>query len=1002
MADKILFSVEIDNAGAIKKIKETEKAIGEDLPKSAAKASKAIGEDLPKSTEKASSGFSKMALAWGAVAAAFAAVKIGGLIRDAVSAASDQERVFVGLASSMAGVGVEYNAVSVELQNMLGSLQDTTRYSDTDAASALQRLVTITGNYGASLKLLPATLDFATAAHISLEAAAKLTGQAALGMTSGLSTYGVVLSDATKKELSHADAMGRSEIIARELGKRFDGAAAADLDTYGGRVAQLSNFWRNLSEALGDIIVKTSAAPGVFEKLTEAVKDTIDLVKDFGEVLVFVSNIDYDIAFSVAFDGIRGAAKLMVRDVFLTMSRLPDALGGAKFLEKALALNAELVELSSTMDRAMAPSIKKASDAANEFRDAVDNLTVSGGNLSDGISEGAEGIDDFGKRLDDLTLKLTDWEYKWKLWREAEELWAEEMARGVAEIDDAFKEFVNGPILGFKIPAGPTLTDPVVDSFGVIGNSFSDLISKGFTGELDSFADIWENIWADMAKSMTVILGEAFEDGFKDGGSIFKKFSAGFSNMAEAAAQNPAATALTGAGAIYSGYQQGGAAGVAQGAMGGAMIGLAVGSVVGMVVGAIVGGAIAYFGGGDDPSASGRISTTGGELDSVHGQEGSVAVRNLWTQQRVSEYRKSIRMMNDVLRLFGDGDLFDLIKDAPGWTFEGGSLDSLAQVFRERWLPSAMRDMFKQAINTGLKSFGVDDETRRQLWSEILDLSGVEQISALETYISSLVNTSHLMDDMDWNAIMDETRQDSMSRFLGGMADNLAAVQTQMLGLDSMTLLERAEQATTVEQLIVSARQAEIQMLMQIDQLQKSINDSIDAQIEGIRLGGMSEGEQQQYYLEQIQNIMAQLRAGVSSPEAMQALMADLQRYTGAYQNALGDSLYTQSGFGGTEADWIIGILEEARGLSNEAFEDMRDAIREANDLLIVELQRLIEALTHYGDGIATGTPEGPSDLSVTGAIDVNIRTSDQFWADVDARWEYNWMRRQQIEGGIN
>ena len=132
--------------------------------------------------------------------------------------------------------------------------------------------------------------------------------------------------------------------------------------------------------------------------------------------------------------------------------------------------------------------------------------------------------------------------------------------------------------------------------------------------------------------------------------------------------------------------------------------------------------------------------------------------------------------------------------------------------------------------------------------------------------------------------------------------------------------------------------------------------------------------------------------------------MADLQRYTGAYQSSLGDDLYTQSGFGGSQADWIIGILEEARGLSNEAFEDMRDAIREANDLLIAELSRLIEALTHYGDTVATTTANmaTPQELSVTGAVNVNVSTSDQFWADVDARWEYNWMRRQQFDAGIN
>ena len=170
---------------------------------------------------------------------------------------------------------------------------------------------------------------------------------------------------------------------------------------------------------------------------------------------------------------------------------------------------------------------------------------------------------------------------------------------------------------------------------------------------------------------------------------------------------------------------------------------------------------------------------------------------------------------------------------------------------------------------------------------------------------------------------------------------------------------------------------------------QESINRSIDSQVEGLRVGGMSDAQAQQYYSQQISSIMGSLRSGASSPEAIQQLMSDLQRYVGAYQSSLGDDLYSSgAGWGGNYADELISILEEARGLSTDALEGMRDQMREANELLIAELQRLIEALTHYGDTIATGEGAIGATTNITGQFDINVRASDGFWADVDARIE--------------
>jgi hypothetical protein len=215
-----------------------------------------------------------------------------------------------------------------------------------------------------------------------------------------------------------------------------------------------------------------------------------------------------------------------------------------------------------------------------------------------------------------------------------------------------------------------------------------------------------------------------------------------------------------------------------------------------------------------------------------------------------------------------------------------------------------------------------------------------------------------------------------------GLNDMVDSVRMEMLGLDQMTLLERGQQASTIEQMILQARQAEIQMLRQIDALQDGINRSVDQQIEGIRTGGMSTAEARLYFQRQIQSTLGAL-GSAGSPEEVQQLMGDLQRYVGLLQGNLGDSLYNStSPWGGeTWADYLVGILEQGRTLSDDALQNMRDQIQDTNEALIQELRNLIDALRDFGGG--TGDPNastayaksaGTEGINIPVEVKVNIQ----------------------------
>jgi hypothetical protein len=315
------------------------------------------------------------------------------------------------------------------------------------------------------------------------------------------------------------------------------------------------------------------------------------------------------------------------------------------------------------------------------------------------------------------------------------------------------------------------------------------------------------------------------------------------------------------------------------------------------------------------------------------------------------------------------------------------SLDEAAAHFSEQVLPNMMRRMFRNALRGGLRQFDVDADTTRQLWDELSILGIDEQMQGLATYVGAVVDGARLLDDMDWNALLDESRQDSFGAFLASMDDAINNVQVAMGGLDQMTLLERAQQAQTVEQLITQARAAEIQMLRQIDQLSKSINQGIDNQIEQLRTGGMSEGELQRYYSQQVESIMRSLRLGeAGSPEQLQQMMADLQRYIGLYSQALGDDLYAIAGPGGnTMSDVLIAMLEEARGLSDLALEEMRGQVQEQNEALMAQLEILMDSLTNFHGEIVTAVQE-PTQVDFTGTFDIHVHPNENFEVWVDAR----------------
>ena len=935
----VAIELKLDDNGAIKKVTQLNKGLKGTEP----------------AANVATAGLSRMKTMIGGIGLAIAAAKIGRWMRDSTEAAAEQQRVFNSLAVGLGNAGVAYNDVGRDLQNMFTHLQETTKYGDTDTAQTLQKLVTITGDYDAAMKLLEPTLDFATAMQIDMATAARLTGQAATGMTGTLSRYGIVLDDVTKELIANADEMGRAEIMAAELQKRFGGAAAAELQDYAGRIQQVGNYWGDFGEAVGDVIVKTAAAPGVFNKLIDSFKFLTDYAKDFGEVIVFIGNFDFGKAVQAYSRKAEAAFLRLFARVNRELAKLPKWLGGgddkvyeSQVLEMAAAMIEKMAE--ANLDEVFI----KASDAANVFRDEVENVTAAasgpGGMMDELEKTGAVGEDVFSSLANTVVLTVGQHGPFYAAFANMRKQ-AESDFDGVAD-------------------AAEGLADDTAGAFGDITSSFSDMLGKGFTGEFESFSDLWDELWKDLAKSMSGIIGDAFEDAMKDGGTLGGIGARFIDNLKTSIEKNALGAGLGGAGMMMQASQQGGAGGVLQGAMGGMGVGGAIGSlfpgagtVIGMGVGAAVGAIVGLFGGKDDPRMGFTHSAGGFDITSARGQDFGTGEREQWERNMDAVVRESELAYRGLLKMFGDDGLFSLVGSMGDTTFGSmeGTASEIADYIANEWLPFQMETIFGQALAQGFGDLGLGAGEIENLFDELNSLSGEDRINALQDVISALVMFNDALTNFgtgdQLRAFMDRS---PMQVFADDMAEVRDSIDLVTVGWENMSLQDRAREAQEIGVLFQGALQNTLAMLGQIDQARQSINTGFDRMLEDLRLENMTDYGKQRFFSGRVGTLTGEL-AGATDPAEIARITAEIQNYIQSLRGLVDlDETNAITGFG-TWNEYITGLITEAQNAANIQLDAIEDEVLGEYDRLIERMQLAEDALTGFTTAVAGATGDGAS-----------------------------------------
>jgi len=276
-------------AGQSRTLKLSILADVDQLKKSLAQANGDVDDSSSKMGE-----FSKkagMAFAAAGAAAAAYAIKIGV---DGVKAAIEDEAAQVKLANALKSATGATEAQIKATEDQILKMSLATGVSDDKLRPALQRIALSTGDLSKAQDLLSVALDVSTSTGKPLEAVANAIGKAYDGNTAALGKLGIGLSSAELKTMSFTD-------VQKKLTDLFGGAAAANAETYQGRLDRLKVTFDEAKETIGykllpiiqqlvDFIVsKVVPALGQFADFFKPITDAIDNNKEaFTEFIGFI------------------------------------------------------------------------------------------------------------------------------------------------------------------------------------------------------------------------------------------------------------------------------------------------------------------------------------------------------------------------------------------------------------------------------------------------------------------------------------------------------------------------------------------------------------------------------------------------------------------------------------------------------------------------------------------------------------------------------------------
>lgn len=211
----------------------------DDLKKKLGEADNAVETNASKISD-----FGKKAAAAFAIAAAAAVTYGTKLAIDGVKAAIEDEQAQFRLAAALKSATGATDAQIKATEDMILKTSLATGVSDDQLRPALQRLAVSTKDTAEAQKLLTLALDISKGSGKDLEQVANALGKAQDGNTTTLGRLGLGISKAELSTLSFTQ-------VQQKLADLYGGAAAANAETFQGKIDRLKVGFDEAKESLG-------------------------------------------------------------------------------------------------------------------------------------------------------------------------------------------------------------------------------------------------------------------------------------------------------------------------------------------------------------------------------------------------------------------------------------------------------------------------------------------------------------------------------------------------------------------------------------------------------------------------------------------------------------------------------------------------------------------------------------------------------------------------------
>jgi hypothetical protein len=264
----------------------------DDLKKKLGEADKAVETNASKIAE-----FGKKAAAAFAVAAAAAAAYGVKLAVDGVKSAIEDEQAQLRLAAALKSATGATNAQIKATEDYITQTQLATGITDNELRASFQRLSVSTKDVTQSQKLLTLAIDVSKGTGKELGTVVEALSKAYEGQDTRLARLGIGLSQADLKAMDFTE-------TTKALTNLYGGAAAANAETFQGRIDRLKQAFAEAQEEIGyrllpfvekfvnlivnQVVPRLQEFAAYFDPIKQAIKDNQEAFDAFGRFITDV------------------------------------------------------------------------------------------------------------------------------------------------------------------------------------------------------------------------------------------------------------------------------------------------------------------------------------------------------------------------------------------------------------------------------------------------------------------------------------------------------------------------------------------------------------------------------------------------------------------------------------------------------------------------------------------------------------------------------------------